>query len=84
MTLGELLDINFQSVYESNKNAILTKALFDLCWMGDEATIKEMLLIKMLEICDYKPPDVTSICDCIRCMGDDRKNDVEYIMIFSK
>ncbi len=43
-TLGELLDINFRSVYDVNKTAIMTKAaLFGLSWLGDGATIKKCL-----------------------------------------
>ncbi len=39
-TLGELLDINFKSVYNTNMAAIITKAtLFGLVWLGDRATI---------------------------------------------
>ncbi len=40
--LGELIDLNFRSVYDSNKAAIVTKAaLFGLSWLGDGATIKK-------------------------------------------
>ncbi len=75
-TSGELLDIHFHSIYESNKTAILTKtALFGLCWLGDGATIKKMQLINMLVICGDKPPSVISICDYTGHMVDGRKKD---------
>ncbi len=59
---GELLDINFGSVYDSSKTAIMSKAaLFGLLWLGDGATIKKMPLIHLLVMCDDKPPVVISI-----------------------
>ncbi len=80
---GELLEINFQSVYETNKTAILTKEdLFGLRWLGDGATIEKMLLINMLTMCGDKPPAVLSICDCTGHMEDGGGKDAEYILEF--
>ncbi len=84
-TLSELLDINFRSVYDFNKSAILTKAaLFGLSWLGDGATIKKMPLINMLVMCGDKPPAVISICDCTGHMVEGGKKDAEFIMNFFK
>ena len=84
-TLGELLDINFRSVYDVNKTAIMTKAaLFGLSWLGNGATIKKMPLINMLVMCGDKPPAVISICDCTDHMVEGGKKDAEFIMNFFK
>ncbi len=79
-TLGELLDINFRSVYNSNKTAIMTKAaLFSLSWLGDGVTIKKMPLINMLVMGGDKPQAVISICDCTDHMVDGEKKDVNSL-----
>lgn len=84
-TLGELLDINFRSVYDFNKAAIMTKAaLFGLSWLRDGATIKKMPLINMLVMSGDKPPAVISICDCTGHMEEGGKKDAEFIMNFFK
>ncbi len=79
-TLGELLDINFQSIYNTNKAAIMTKAaLFSLSWLGDGVTIKKMPLINMLVMGGDKPQAVISICDCTDHKVDGEKKDVNSL-----
>ena len=45
---GNLLDINFQAIYNSNKRLTTENAnVFGLSWIGDSATIKRMPLLNM-------------------------------------
>ncbi len=62
---GKLLEVNFNTVYERNKQKILRKAkVFGLGWLGDGATIKQMPLLNMLVMCGGEAPVVVSVCDC--------------------
>ncbi len=53
---------------------------FGLCWLGDGATIKKMLLINMLVMCGDKLPAVISICESTEHIVDNGKKDVKYII----
>ncbi len=78
-----MLDINFQSVYDTNKASILTNAsLLGLSWLGDGVTIIKIPLINMLAMCGNKPPAVISICNCTGHMINSGKKDAENIMNF--
>ncbi len=53
---GNFLDIDFQTVYESNKRVTMENAnLFGLSWIGDGATNKRMSLMNMLAMFRRKP-----------------------------
>ena len=46
---GELLDLNYQTTYKSNKEKLLNEArVFGLAFLGDGATIKRMPLMNVL------------------------------------
>ncbi len=82
---GDLLDINFQAIYDSNKRLTTEDAKwFGLSWIGDGATIKRMPLLNMLAMCGSKPPAVIAILDCTGHMVDGGKKDAEFIMSFFK
>ncbi len=82
---GNLLDINFQAIYDSNKRLTTENAKwFGLSWIGDGATIKRMPLLNMLAMCGSKPPAVIAILDCTGHMVDGGKIDAEFIMSFFK
>ena len=77
---GELLDLNFQMVYNSNKESLLKEAsVFGLAFLGDGATIKRMPLINILGMCAGTPPITISIQDCTDHMSDGGKKDATYI-----
>ncbi len=72
---GNLLDNNFQAIYDSNKRLTTENAnVFGLSWIGDGATIKRMPLLNMLAMCGSKPPAVIVILDCTGHMMDGEKN----------
>ncbi len=72
--LGDLLDIMFQAIYESNKRVTTENAnLFGLSWIGDGAAIKRMPLLNMLAMGRSKPLAVISILDCPGHMVDGEK-----------
>ena len=82
---GNLLDINYQAIYDSNKRLTTENAnVFGLSWIGDSATIKRMPLLNMLAMCGSKPPAVIAILDCTGHMVDGGKKDAEFIMSFFK
>ncbi len=82
---GDLLDINFQAIYNRNKRLTTENAnVFGLSWIGDGATIKRMPLLNMLAMCGSKPPAVIVILDCTGHMVDSGKKDSEFIMSFFK
>ncbi len=71
---GDLLDINFQAIYDSNKRLTTENAnVFGLSWIGDGATIKTMPLLNMLAMCGSMPPAVIAILDCTGHMVDGGK-----------
>ena len=77
---GELLDLNFQTVYNSNKESLLKEAaVFGLAFLGDGATIKRMPLINILGMCAGTPPITISIQDCTDHMSEGGKKDATYI-----
>ncbi len=81
----DLLDINFQEIYEGNKITTTENAnVLGLSWSGGGATIERMSLLIMFTICKSKPPSVTAILDCTGHLVDGVKKDAEFIMSFFK
>jgi len=77
---GELLDLNFETVYKANKEALLKDAsVFGLAFLGDGATIKRMPLMNILGMCAGTPPLTISIQDCTDHMEEGGKKNAEYI-----
>jgi hypothetical protein len=77
---GELLDLNFETRYKSNKESLLKEAaMFGLAFLGDGATIKRMALMNILAMCADTPPITVSIQDCTSHMQDGGKKDASYI-----
>ncbi len=82
---GNLLDINFQAIYESNKMTTTENAnVFVLSWIGDGATINRVSLLNMLVMCGSNPPAVITILDCTGHMMDGGEKDAVFIMFFFK
>ena len=68
---GELLDLNFETRYNANKEALLKDAkIFGLAFLGDGATVKRMALMNILAMCADTPPITVSIQDCTKHMQD--------------
>ena len=64
---GSLLDLNFQTKYEHNKENLLKNAdVFWLAFLGDGATIKRMPLMNILAMCGDVPPITISQVDKLR------------------
>jgi hypothetical protein len=77
---GELLDLNFETVYKANKEALLKDAsVFGLAFLGDGATIKRMPLMNILGMCAGTPPLTLSIQDCTDHMEEGGKKNAAYI-----
>jgi len=77
---GELLDLNFETRYNANKEALLKEAkIFGLAFLGDGATVKRMPLMNILAMCGDTPPITVSIQDCTEHMQDGGKKDASYI-----
>jgi hypothetical protein len=77
---GELLDLNFQTVYNENKALLCRDAsVFGLSFIGDGATIKRMPLLNILGLCSNTPPITIAIVDCTNHMQDGGKKDATYI-----
>ncbi|KAL3772048.1 hypothetical protein ACHAWU_008070 [Discostella pseudostelligera] len=77
---GELLDLNFETVYKANKEALLKDAsVFGLAFLGDGATIKRMPLMNILGMCAGTPPLTLSIQDCTDHMEEGVKKNAAYI-----
>ncbi len=82
---GNLLDIEFQAIHESNKRMTTENAnVFGLSWIGDGITIKRMPFLNMLAMCRSKPPAVIAILNCTGDMVDGGKKDAEFIISFFK
>lgn len=64
---GELLKVNFKSVYEQNQEKILRKVhMFWLGWIGDRVLIKRMPIMNMTVLSGGK----VSVCVCMDHMID--------------
>ncbi len=62
---GELLDLNFETMYQANKAVLLKEAqTFGLAFLGDGATVRRMALLNILAMCADTPPITVSIQDC--------------------
>ncbi len=81
---SDLLDINFQAIYQSNKRVTTYNAnVFGLCWIGNGATIKRMPLLNILVMCWSNPSSVIAILDCIGHMVDGGKKMLNPSCLFS-
>ncbi len=66
---------------DKNISKLLQDAeVFGLGWLGDGATIKQMSLLNILDLCGSAPPTVVSIVDCTSYMSDGGKKDATYFM----
>ncbi len=60
--LGELLDLNFKSIIDSNKKKILVDmSIFGIAMSGDGVTVHHMPLLNILCISGEQPPVVLGI-----------------------
>jgi hypothetical protein len=77
---GELLDLNYDAVYNENKTLLCNEASnFGLSFIGDGATIKRMPLLNILGLCATTPPITIAIVDCTNHMQAGGKKDASYI-----
>ncbi len=77
---GELLDLNYAYVYEQNKANLLKFAkVFGLAFLGNGATIHQMVLMNILAMSGAFPPMMISIQDCTQHMAEGEKKDTLYI-----
>jgi hypothetical protein len=77
---GELLDLNYNAVYNENKTLLCSEAsTFGLSFIGDGATIKRMPLLNILGLCGTTPPITIAIVDCTNHMQEGGKKDASYI-----
>ena len=77
---GELLDLNYQTTYKSNKEKLLKEArVFGLAFLGDGATIKRMPLMNVLAMTATVSPMTIAIQDCSSHMVDGGKKDAVYV-----
>ena len=77
---GELLDLNFQTTYKSNKEKLLKEArVFGLAFLGDGATIKRMPLMNVLAMTATVSPMTIAIQDCSSHMAEGGKKDAVYV-----
>jgi len=77
---NDLLDLNFQSCWEANRDALLANAsVFGLSFLGDGATIGRLPFINILGMCGGTPPVVIGIHDCTGHMVVGGKKDASYI-----
>jgi len=79
---GELLDLNFQTTYKSNKEKLLKEArVFGLAFLGDGATIKRMPLMNVLAMTATVSPMTIAIQDCLAHMEEGGKKDAVYVAL---
>ena len=77
---GELLDLNYETTYKSNKEKLLKEArVFGLAFLGDGATIKRMPLMNVLAMTATVSPMTIEIQDCSSHMEEGGKKDAVYV-----
>jgi hypothetical protein len=77
---GELLNLNYDMVYNENKELLCREAsTFGLSFIGDGAIIKRMPLLNILGLCAATPPITIGIIDCTNHMQSGGKKDASYI-----
>jgi len=77
---GELLNLNFETTYKSNKEKLLKEArVFGLAFLGDGATIKRMPLMNVLAMTATVTPMTIAIQDCSSHMEEGGKKDAVYV-----
>ena len=77
---GILLDRNFKSCWEANRDALLLKSsIFGLAILGDGATLSRTPFINILVMCGDTPPVVIGIHDCTKNLIEGGKKDAPYI-----
>ncbi len=71
---GELFDVIFHSIYDTNKLLMVEKAiLFGIRWLKNGATMKRMPLLNVLAIHRGRPIAAIAILDYTGCMVDGGK-----------
>ena len=79
---GELLDLNYESTYKTNKDKLLKEAnIFGLSFIGNSATIKRMPLMNVLAMTATVPPVTVAIQDCTAHMEEGGKKDAVYVAL---
>ena len=77
---GELLDLNYESTYKTNKDKLLKEAnIFGLSFIGNGTTIKRMPLMNVLAMTATVPPVTVAIQDCTAHMEEGGKKDAVYV-----
>ena len=77
---GHLLDINYQTIMETNKKDLVTEAnTYGIAYVGDGATVRKLPLCNMLGIGVHCPPAVLEICDSTNHMQKGGKKDARFI-----
>ena len=77
---GVLLDKNFDSCWDDNRNLLLASAhIFGLYWLGDGATIGRAPMTNILGGNGMCAPIVVAIIDCTNHMVSGGKKDAVYI-----
>jgi hypothetical protein len=77
---GELLDLNYETTYKSNKEKLLKEAsVFGLAFLGDNATNKRMPLMNVLAMTATVSPMTIVIQDCLSHMEEGGKKDAVYV-----
>ena len=73
---GELLDLNYDSIYNQNKAELLKfSKVFGLAFLGDGATIHRMALLNIFAMSGATPPMTVSIQDCTKHLAEGGKKD---------
>ena len=79
---GELLDLNYDTTYKSNKEKLLKEArVFGLAFLGDGATIKRMPLMNVLSMTATVSPMTIAIQNCLSHMEEGGKKDAVYVAL---
>ena len=77
---GELLDLNYETTYKSNKEKLLKEARVNgLAFLGDGATIKRIPLMNVLAMTATVSPMTIAIHDCSSHMEEGGKKDAVYV-----
>jgi hypothetical protein len=77
---GDLLDLNFESYQDQNKQSLLKEAsTFGISFLSDGATVKRMPLLNILAFLANQPPVTVAIKDASEHMRQGGKKDAPYI-----
>ncbi len=79
---GELLDLNYETKYKSNKDKLLKEAsVFSLAFLGDGTTIKRMPLMNVLSMTATVSTMTIAIQDCSSHTEEGGKKDAVYVCV---